>query len=333
MGEEFKKQTEARIDSAVDKAKAALYMDQEKLDHYNREIEKLREKLKKSILQDDILDGDKITDSEWQEIFDSLPKDLLYEFNLNTKEDLQRFVILETNAQEKNQEANKVEAIEALFGERFVDIARQNLGNPYDTSPTGIDGGALAEYINNGKCRVKNNLTGEISETNKKPFVCTDLIIQALTTMGLKNKIPMKNSDPFDWRRITEVEKAIDETDNFIVKNFNFSIHFPANIIPLNMECIVGDIITITNNENGGRHVGIVTRVDSSGNPLTIIHSSGYRGVVETPFLNSSAETDYNGENRYDGFLYGNAKINKIIRPSQSNMFLAMKNMRAQEAI
>lgn len=48
--------------------------------------------MKKSILQDNILDEDRITETEWNEIYQLLPKDLLGEFNINSNEDLQNFI-------------------------------------------------------------------------------------------------------------------------------------------------------------------------------------------------------------------------------------------------
>lgn len=226
-----------------------------------------------------------------------------------------------------NGNTDVLASIEDSYGKAIVQAARNNLGSPYDTSPNGIDGGALDQYIRTGTCQVKDNLTGKITTTHKRPFVCTDLIIQALSEIGLKSKIPIRSSDPFDFRRITKIEEALKGSSDFLVQNYGFSIKYPDNTFPHNMGCKVGDIITISNNEGEDRHAGIITEVDINGNPLRVIHSSGHRGVVETPFFNSYSITDYRGHARYDGFLYKDAKINKIIRPNKNNMALVINNI------
>lgn len=79
MGEEFKTQIEAKIDSAVDKfSDSESYKHQnEGLERFTKKVEQLRRTLKDAVLKDNVLDEDRITDDEWQEVLDSIPSDLL----------------------------------------------------------------------------------------------------------------------------------------------------------------------------------------------------------------------------------------------------------------
>jgi len=205
------------------------------------------------------------------------------------------------------------------------------LGNPYDTSLNNVDWWALVEWETTWKATLKNNFTWKTIISDKKPFVCTDLIIDSLSQMWLKSNIPLKSNDKFDWRRISEVEKAVSTTSKFKIEDCNVSVKYPENSIEGKINCRVWDIITISNPDNGWRHVWIVTKVDWSGLPLLVIHSSWYRGVVETPFLNSKQSLDYKNKKRYDGFLYWHATVDKIIRPNKMNMMIALLNVKSNK--
>lgn len=93
MDWEFKIQIKEKIDSAVNRTIESSDVEKEKLEQFKKQAQRLRESLKKSILKDNILDEDRITNDEWQEIFDSFPKDLLAEFGIEESEDLRDFIL------------------------------------------------------------------------------------------------------------------------------------------------------------------------------------------------------------------------------------------------
>lgn len=134
MGEKFKTQMEAKIDSAVDRAVESSNSENEKLEEFKKQAEKLRKTLKASILQDNILDEDKITDDEWQEIFDSLPKDLLAEFDIqqyadssiSPKQQLIYFVLFKSHFEEKYKLSYSGVSDKGFVSGNHKDIAKIN---------------------------------------------------------------------------------------------------------------------------------------------------------------------------------------------------------------
>lgn len=89
-GETFKQNIDAKIDKAVDQTVDSA--DAEKLEGLKKKAENLRSSLKQSITAEHTED-EKITEAEWKEIFDSLPKDLLEEFGIRESKDLRDFVL------------------------------------------------------------------------------------------------------------------------------------------------------------------------------------------------------------------------------------------------
>lgn len=90
MPEEFKRQIDTKIDTAV--TSAVESSDTEKLDELRGKADTLRKSLKGAIAEAHTED-EEITDDEWKEIFESLPADLLDEFGINTQNGLQDFVL------------------------------------------------------------------------------------------------------------------------------------------------------------------------------------------------------------------------------------------------
>ncbi len=84
-GEAFKQNIDAKIDNAVNQSVESA--DEEKLENLSQKANYLRSSLKKSITLEHTED-ERITETEWQEIFDSLPKELLMDFNINSKKEL-----------------------------------------------------------------------------------------------------------------------------------------------------------------------------------------------------------------------------------------------------
>jgi len=239
--------------------------------------------------------------------------DLMNYFGIDDTDSLKKF-IRGSLASLKKEEIT-IDDIEEYFADTVINIARTQLGNPYDTNAIGQDGGGLDAWKKKGKVMLLNNFTGENYETTERPFVCTDLIVFCVEQMGIKHRIS-KTGRKYFWRRISEIEESLKKNRNFKVFVYNEPISYQEKKLPKGFTCMRGDIITISDADSSSRHVGIVTEVDSSGIPVKVIHSSGYRGVVETPFLNSEEKVDYRGKKRYDGFLYGNAIISQVIRPN-----------------
>ncbi|MBT3356691.1 DUF1287 domain-containing protein [bacterium] len=217
----------------------------------------------------------------------------------------------------------------------LIENARNFLGHPYDTSWDDVDGFASLEK-HNGKYHVLDNFTGKKLISEKKPLVCIDLILESLQKSG---NIPslgsaLKNSPhQFYYRRTTNFENFAEKSKDFFVQHPKTQCVFPKKKLSKSIQVQKGDILTTTNLETGSRHIGIVTKIDNNGMPLTIIHSN-YQGTVETPFFNSKEKIDQNhGKKRYDGFLPGKAEITSIIRPSNNTMLTIAQQNKSPESL
>ncbi len=220
-------------------------------------------------------------------------------------------------------------APERLFAQNLIASAKSFEGHPYDTSWDDRDGFAsLQKY--DGKYRYLDNFTGEKKETDKKPLVCVDLVVEALRkTAYVPSLEDALKKDPFFLRRTTNFEKLASENlQDFSIEHPKSIYNFPEKKLSKNLNVNIGDIVTTTNLETGGRHIGIVSALDGQGNPSKMIHSN-YKGVNETPFFNSKEEIDKNhGKKRYDGFLAEKTRIDSVIRPTNRVMLASLQDYR-----
>ncbi len=93
MSENFKIQVDQKIDSSVDRAKQEL--SSKWTENVDLKTSELRDSLKQLILNEDILDENRITDQEWKDVFDSIPQELLSYFDIDSSESLKEFILWE----------------------------------------------------------------------------------------------------------------------------------------------------------------------------------------------------------------------------------------------
>lgn len=213
-----------------------------------------------------------------------------------------------------------------FLAEKLLNAAKEFDGHPYDTSWDDRDGFASKDPVN-GKYRYLDNFTGEKKETTLKPLVCIDLIIESLkktiSIPSLEEALSLKKGE-FYMRRTANFEQLAERNpQDFKVLHSNAIYEFPAKKLSKKLNVQIGDIVTTTNLETGGRHIGFVESIDSEGSPVTMRHSN-YKGSGVTPFFNSQEVVDKNhGKKRYDGFLSGKTRIDSIIRVKGTQDLLA----------
>ncbi len=94
MSLEFKKNTDKKIDNTIDQVVKSFDKQQLEVDKLTRQGEQLWLKLKSAIRENHTAD-DQLTNNEWHEIYQSIPKDLLSAFSIHDKEWLKFFVLSE----------------------------------------------------------------------------------------------------------------------------------------------------------------------------------------------------------------------------------------------
>ena len=195
----------------------------------------------------------------------------------------------------------------------------QYLGRSYDTAPDGNDGSSSTNpnMSESGSLtyRVLDNVTGEVKEVDKMPMVCTDFVVQTFADAGYETfKNLIKSDNQYEVRRTREIETILANSDEFIERRLNIGYKFEEGLEET-FVAQVGDIITTTNLDDGGKHIGIVAAVDENGFPTEMMHSSGASGVARTPFLNTRRLDSTDGGNRYDGFFGRNTRIDYQFSP------------------
>lgn len=220
----------------------------------------------------------------------------------------------------------------------------QNRNRPYDTSADGADGGARRKFRQTGEVKVLDNISGKVHTVcrdpsrasrvvdgfgNEKlltgtPALCDDVVTEFLNQNGIR--IPAERS-------VAILEKHFKKHPRTYTM-FHQGVAFPGygNDIKLSIPCQPGDIIT--SSRGGGRHIFLVTRVDSKGTPVEVLDSSAMnQGVGKRPFLGKNpaedlTSPDFRGHARSRAVVGPGIIVNYVIRPRYS---ISLQNLAKAE--
>ncbi|MCK5639060.1 MAG: hypothetical protein KAH67_10120, partial [Flavobacteriaceae bacterium] len=120
--EVFKQNIDKKIDQAVDQAIGSA--DVEKLNEFKKKADDLRLSLKEAVTLE-YAEDDKITETEWKEIFDSLPKELLEEFLIKESKDLRDFILFGEKLNDSQRELFQFNVPDMLKLEDLQQVSEQ----------------------------------------------------------------------------------------------------------------------------------------------------------------------------------------------------------------
>lgn len=136
--------------------------------------------------------------------------------------------------------------------QQLIKNARTFLGRKYDSVyKNGKMYDGQSEYDPISQKYFVSYKSGRSAHVDDKPFVCDDLIVEALKQISPTFlDVTTAKSDQFYLRKVVNLEKEFKKSSDFQVENCDTNTQYK-----------IGDIITTMGPKKRNRHIGIVTEI------------------------------------------------------------------------